>query len=158
MSNLSKRALFWTPRALSILFIAFLSLFALDVFDGRHSFREMMLAFLIHQIPVFVLIISLILAWRWEWIGAVLFGAAGLFYIVWVLFIQTHMPPAMRPGVILMIAGPVLAISGLFLANWRKHDELLRVRPQRPADQRTARRATPEPHRRLPARRRAPGR
>jgi hypothetical protein len=124
MSNLSKRVLFWTPRALSIVFIAFLSLFALDVFDGRHSLWEMMLAFLIHQIPAFVLIVALILAWRWEWIGAVLFGAAGLFYIVWVLFIQTHMHPAMRPIVILMIAGPALAISGLFLANWRKHDEL----------------------------------
>jgi hypothetical protein len=124
MSNLSKRALFWTPRALSILFIAFLSLFALDVFDGRHSLREMMTAFLIHQIPVFVLIISLILAWRWEWIGAVLYGAAGLLHIAWVLFIQTHMPPAMQPGAILLVAGPAMAISGLFLANWRKHDEV----------------------------------
>ena len=34
MTQLSKRALFWTPRALSILFIAFLSLFALMFSTG----------------------------------------------------------------------------------------------------------------------------
>jgi len=31
MSKFSKRALFWTPRALSIAFAAFLSLFAMDL-------------------------------------------------------------------------------------------------------------------------------
>jgi hypothetical protein len=67
MSNLSKRLFFWTPRVLSIAFIAFLSVFALDVFDGRHGIRQTMLAFLIHQIPVFVLIAVLILSWRREW-------------------------------------------------------------------------------------------
>jgi hypothetical protein len=36
MSGFSKRALFWTPWALLIVFIAFLSIFALDVFDGHH--------------------------------------------------------------------------------------------------------------------------
>jgi hypothetical protein len=35
MSNFSKRALFWMPCALLIVFIAFLGIFALDVFD-RH--------------------------------------------------------------------------------------------------------------------------
>jgi hypothetical protein len=38
MSNFSKRLLFWTPRAFSIIFIAFLSLFALDVFNEHLSF------------------------------------------------------------------------------------------------------------------------
>jgi hypothetical protein len=124
MSRFSKRALFWTPRALSIIFIAFLSIFALDVFDGRHSFWETVLAFVIHQIPVLVLIVALILAWRWEWIGAVLYGTAGFLHMAWVLFIQTHIPPAIRPFAILTIAGPALIIAMLFLANWRKHDEL----------------------------------
>jgi len=78
MNNFSKRALFWTPRALSIAFIAFLSIFALDVFDGHHGFWQSALAFIIHQIPVFVLIAALVLAWQWEWIGAALYGVAGL--------------------------------------------------------------------------------
>ncbi len=124
MSNFSKRLLFWTPRILSILFIAFLSLFALDVFDGRHSFWQTVLAFIIHQIPVLVLIFALILAWQWEWIGAALYAAAGLLYIWWIVFFQRHIPPAARPIAILTIAGPALIIAVLFLANWLKHGEL----------------------------------
>jgi hypothetical protein len=124
MTKFSKRMLFWTPRVLSILFIAFLSIFALDVFDGHHSFWETMLAFVIHQIPVFVLIAALILAWRWEWIGAALYGVAGLLHIAWVLFIQHHLPPFARPIAILTIAGPALVIAWLFLANWLKRGEL----------------------------------
>jgi hypothetical protein len=124
MSKLSKRWLFWTPRVLSIVFIAFLSIFALDVFDGRQSFWQTMLAFAIHQIPVFVLIAALILAWRWEWIGTALYTGFGLLYIAWVLFIQHHLPPAAIPIGILIISGSAFVIALLFLLNWRKHDEL----------------------------------
>jgi hypothetical protein len=124
MSNFLKRALFWTPRILSIAFIAFLSIFALDAFDGRHGFWQTMLAFVIHQIPVFVLIGALILAWRWEWIGMALYAAFGLFHITWTLFIQHHIPPAAIPIAILLIDGPALIIAALFLANWLKRGEL----------------------------------
>jgi hypothetical protein len=123
MANFSKRMLFWTPRILSILFIAFVSLFALDVFDGKQSFWQTILAFAIHQIPVFVMIAILILAWRWEWIGAVLYSALGLLYIVWALFIQTHMPSQVILFSILIIDGPVFLIACLFLANWRKRQQ-----------------------------------
>ena len=41
-------------------------MFALDVFDGRHSFWETILALLMHLIPVFVLILVLVIAWRRE--------------------------------------------------------------------------------------------
>jgi len=124
MSHLSQRVLFWTPRVLSILFVAFLSLFALDVFDGRHSLWEMLLAFFIHQIPVWVLIGVLILAWRWEWVGAVTYACAGFLYIVWVLFVQRHIPPSARPGAMLVIALPAFLIAALFLINWIKRSEL----------------------------------
>jgi len=35
MNALLKRLFFWSPRILCILFAVFLSLFALDVFNGR---------------------------------------------------------------------------------------------------------------------------
>ena len=92
MTQLSKRALFWTPRALSILFIAFLSLFALDVFDGHLGFWQTALALTMHLIPSFVLIAALVLAWRWEWIGAALYGAAGLLYVWWVVAMSRPVP------------------------------------------------------------------
>jgi hypothetical protein len=124
MTQLSKRALFWTPRALSILFIAFLSLFALDVFDGHLGFWQTALALTMHLIPSFVLIAALVLAWRWEWIGAALYGAAGLLYVWWVVSMSRPVPPAMRLIWILTIAGPAFAIAGLFLANWLKRSDL----------------------------------
>ncbi len=120
----SKKALFWTPRILSIAFIVFLSLFALDVFDEHLGFWPTLLALTMHLIPVFVLIAALILAWRWEWIGAALYGAAGLLYITWVVSTSRPVPLAMRVIWILSIAGPAFVIAGLFLANWRKHDQL----------------------------------
>jgi hypothetical protein len=124
MSHLSKRILFWAPRALSILFIAFLSLFALDVFGHELGFWQTVLALTMQLIPSFVLIVALILAWRWEWIGAVLYAAAGLLYVVWVVSMSRPVPPAMRFIWALTIAGPAFLIAGLFLANWRKHDDL----------------------------------
>jgi hypothetical protein len=124
MSTLSKKVLFWMPRALSIAFIAFLSLFALDVFNEQVGFWRIVLALILHQIPVFVLIAALVLAWRWEWIGAALYAAAGLLYVVWVVSMSRPVPPAIRLIWILTIAGPALVIAGLFLANWLKRAEL----------------------------------
>ena len=124
MSNFSKRALFWTPRVLSICFIAFLSLFALDVFDAHLGFWRTVLALTMHLIPVFVLTAALILAWRWEWVGAALYAAAGLLYVTWVVSTSRPVPPAVKLIWILSIAGPAFVIAGLFLANWLKHGEL----------------------------------
>ena len=123
MSNISKRPLFWTPRALSILFILFLSLFALDVFGEHLGFWRTALAFATHLIPSFVLIAVLALAWRWEWIGAALYAAAGLLYVKSVVFRVHPLPPAVRLNWILVIAGPAFVIAGLFLANWLKRGD-----------------------------------
>jgi hypothetical protein len=124
MSNFSKKALFWAPRALSIAFIAFLSLFAMDVFDEHLGFWQTALALTMHLIPVFVLIAVLALAWRWEWIGAALYATAGLLYVTWVVSMSRPVPPAMRLVWILLIAGPAFVIAGLFLANWQRRGEL----------------------------------
>lgn len=124
MSNLSRRSLFWAPRALSIVFIAFLSLFAMDVFSEHLGFWGTALGLTMHLIPSFVLTAALILAWRWEWIGAALYGTAGLLYVVRVASMSRPWPPATRLMSALCIAGPALLIAGLFLANWRKHGEL----------------------------------
>jgi len=124
MTQLSKRALFWTPRALSIVFIAFLSLFALDVFDEHLGLWRTVLALTMHLIPSFVLIAALVLAWRWAWIGAALYGVAGSLYVWWVVSMSRPVPPAMRLIWILTIAGPAFAIAGSFLANWLKRGDL----------------------------------
>jgi hypothetical protein len=84
----------------------------------------MALAFGIHQIPAFILIAALILAWRWGWIGTALYAAAVSHYIIGVVSMSRRVPPATRLIWIITIAGPAFTIAGLFLANWLKHGEL----------------------------------
>ena len=81
MPKVLKQFLFLTPRILSILFVLFLSLFALDVFGEGYGFWKTALALLIHLIPSLVLVAALVLAWRWEWVGA-LFAGFGIWYLV----------------------------------------------------------------------------
>lgn len=122
MTHFSRRAFFWAPRAMSIVFIAFLSMFALDVFGEGYGFWKTLLALTIHLIPSFVLIAALVLAWRWEWIGAALYAAAGTLYVFWAL--QRPIPPAVKLLWVLMIAGPAFLVAALFLANWMKRAEI----------------------------------
>jgi len=127
VTELSRRMLFWAPRGLSVAFIAFLSLFALDVFGEVQGFWNTLLALAIHLIPTFVLSVVLVLAWRWEWIGATLYAAAGVFYIVTVIP-RRHWAASMKLVSILAIAGPALVIAALFLVNWLKRGELRATR------------------------------
>jgi glucose-6-phosphate-specific signal transduction histidine kinase len=121
MSNFSKRLLFWTPRILSIACIAFLCVFMIGAAADEHlGFRKTMQI----MIPIPVLIAGLILAWRWEWIGAVLFAVVGLFLIVANVSLPRPLPFLMKLVLSLITGGPVLVISGLFLANWLKRGEL----------------------------------
>jgi hypothetical protein len=125
---LLRRALFWAPRVLSIAFVAFLSLFALDVFDEHLGFWPTFQALAIHLIPTLVLTVTLIFAWRREWIGAIVFALLGFLYILRVTTMRGPVTAATRPTWVIMIAGPALLIAALFLANWRKHDELRTLR------------------------------
>ena len=111
MNTNIKRVLFWTPRILCILFAMFLSLFALDVFSEGYGFGETILALLIHLVPVYIVVIVLVIAWRWEWVGAILFNALALFYLVW-SWGRFHW------SAYLGISGPLVLLGVLFLFNW----------------------------------------
>jgi hypothetical protein len=76
------RLLLWAPRILCILFAVFVSLFALDVFGEGYGFWETVLAPLMHLIPTIIVVFMLLIAWRWEWIGGILFIALGMLYII----------------------------------------------------------------------------
>jgi len=123
MSDITRRSLFWAPRGLSILFIAFLSLFALDVFGEGLGFWKTLVALTIHLIPSLVLIGALAVAWRWEWVGAAIYTAAGALYVIILL---PHRLPPLPIKLLWMatIALPAFVIGALFLANWVNHDQL----------------------------------
>lgn len=83
MNPSTKAFLFWTPRILCIFFAMLLSLFALDVFEESAGFWRTILALLIHLVPVYLVVIALVVAWRWEWVGAALFAALALAQLLW---------------------------------------------------------------------------
>jgi hypothetical protein len=70
---------FWAPRILMIIYIGMVSSFALDVFDS-YSGLDLTMAFFMHLIPSIVLFIFLMIAWKWEEVGAYLFIALGVIF------------------------------------------------------------------------------
>jgi hypothetical protein len=83
MNTATRRFVYWTPRILGILFAVFLSVFALDVFSEGHGFWKTIVALLMHLVPTFIFLVVLIVAWRWEWIGGLVFIASALWYVMW---------------------------------------------------------------------------
>jgi hypothetical protein len=110
---------------LSIAYIAFLSIFAMDVFAEHHGFWKTVLALTMHlAFPCLLLLAALILAWRREWIGALVFTIWRLFYIITTATAANPWTPAMRLNLALGIGGPAFLIAVLFLVDWFKRGEL----------------------------------
>lgn len=106
-----QRLLFWTPRILCILFAAFMSIFAADVFGEGYGFWRTIQALLIHLIPTWIVLIVLAAAWRWEWAGGIIFIALAALYLAkfWGRF---------HWSAYLLISGPLFLIGVLFFLNW----------------------------------------
>lgn len=111
--------LYWAPRALCIMFALFTSIFALDVFEGDRGFWETAQALIMHLIPTFLIVILLVLSWRWEWIGGYLFIVLAAAYIV-----MSWGQPFAKWWVLLLMAGPLVLTGALFLVNWYKRGVL----------------------------------
>lgn len=117
MNKKTKKILYWLPRIICIFFAMFLSLFALDVFSEGNGFLKTVIALLIHLIPVYIVVIVLIMSWRWGWLGAIMFNAFGILYIV---FTWGKFPLVTY----LVISGPVVLVGILFMFNWFYRKEL----------------------------------
>jgi Na+/proline symporter len=114
----TSRGLYWTPRILAILFVLFLALFSLDVFDSCSGFLSCCLGLFMHNIPVFILAIILWFSWKREWIAGIMFLLAGLAYIYLTLFRNNFQWYYLSWSFI--IAGPAIIIGVLFILNWKR--------------------------------------
>jgi len=104
------KTLHWAPRVLGILFALFISIFALDTFSEDYSFWQSIVAFLIHLVPTYLAVAALLVAWKWEVPG-------GLIYIglaVWYLIIARNL----HWTALLFISGPLLLTGALFLIDY----------------------------------------
>lgn len=110
MKSSIKPIVFWAPRILTVLFAIFISLFALDVFGEGYNFWETVLALFMHLIPTAIILLILVIAWRWEQVGGILFIALGLFYLLW--------DSNQHWSAYVIISGSLFVVGGLFLLNW----------------------------------------
>ncbi|MDP3997447.1 MAG: hypothetical protein U1C49_01750 [Candidatus Andersenbacteria bacterium] len=105
-----KKIAYWLPRILSVAFVLFLSIFALDVF-GEYSGWQVLLALFMHLLPSFVLLAVMVVAWKHDLVGAAVFLAAAVFYVRMVGFDRPWSWYA-------FIAGPAALVGVLYLASW----------------------------------------
>ena len=110
-----RRLLFWSPRVLCIAFALFVSLFALDIFNEGLGLWKTILALCIHLIPTAFIVVVLALSCRWEWVGGILYIAAGMVY---------RIEARHHPSWVVVISGPLFLAGALFLLNWLKRTEI----------------------------------
>jgi len=117
------RFLYLAPRILSVIFILFLAMFSLDIFEGNYGFWGTILGLFMHNIPSLILLVIVIIAWKHELVGAIAFTLAGLLYIARLLMTILRNPPYQwyMLSWTLTIAGPAFLIGILFFLNWKRN-------------------------------------
>jgi cell division protein FtsW (lipid II flippase) len=103
--------------------ILFVSIFALDAFTPELTLWQQVGAFIIHLIPSFVLLIILIIAWKWEFVGGIIFIviSLGLSPVVFIHNFKMNHSIWMSLGVISVITIPFVIVGILFiLSHYRK--------------------------------------
>jgi hypothetical protein len=77
----------WLPAGLGIVYILFISLFALDAFEGDASLLEKIGGFIIHLRPSFISLAALAVSWKKPAAGGVLFV---LLSVAFTLYFRTY--------------------------------------------------------------------
>lgn len=110
----------WTARFLGIIFAAFISIFAMDVFTEGYDLNETAIALFMHMLPTLLIILMLIISWRREWIGAIAFFILGLFYL-YMSWDRIHWSG------MALISIPLFVLAILFAIGWYQRKKKLSV-------------------------------
>jgi hypothetical protein len=105
---MKKKILYWTPRIIGILAILFMMMFSLDCFENGGT--DALICLVMHNIPAFIIIAVLIVAWKWELIGGILFVIA---FVAAGIYFKSF---AGNPGSLIVIA-PFLLTGILFILH-----------------------------------------
>lgn len=111
---------FWTPRILVILFIFFLALFSLDVFEGDYGFLGTILGLFMHNLPSLILLVILIISWKHDLVGGIIFMTLGIACVIGTI-IALAMSSSEFINPMLIIGSIVFLLIGvLFIAGWKQ--------------------------------------
>jgi hypothetical protein len=116
----TEKILFWAPRLICILAILFISLLAADSFGPGRTFWQQVGAFFMHLIPSFVLLALLLVAWKWELIGGIIFTAIGIGFspVIYMKNYNMNHSVWMSIGIILSITIPFVLVGILFIIGY----------------------------------------
>jgi hypothetical protein len=109
----------WLPRVLCILAIFFVSMFALDSFEPGVPLMKQIGDFFMHLIPTFILILFLVVAWKWELPGGIIFVILGLGFLPFIYMMNYHMNHSVwiSLSVVLVINFPFVVVGILFILS-----------------------------------------
>jgi hypothetical protein len=113
----------WLPRIICILAIVFVSMFALDAFDPELTFWQQIGGFLIHLIPSYIMIALLIVAWKWEYVGGIIFTILGFGFSAAVFLLnynRNHFSALQSLVTTLIVAIPFVLVGILFIISHNK--------------------------------------
>ena len=125
--KISLKVLHWLPRVICILAILFVSMFALDAFSPNLTIWQQIGAFIIHLIPSFILLMVLLIAWKWELVGGIIFIVIGLSLSPFIFFHNYKMNHSiwMSLGIISIITLPFIIAGILFvISHFRRKKEV----------------------------------
>jgi hypothetical protein len=117
MAKKVNKFLYWAPRIMSIIFVLFLMMFSLDVFDMNLGFWGTIVGLLMHNIPALILLALVIISWKHEIVGAITFILAGILYIILLLINPFEWYQLVWA---VQISGPAFLVGILFLIGWLK--------------------------------------
>ena len=123
----STQIIHWTPRVICILAIIFISMFAADAFAQGLTFWQQIEGFLMHLIPSYILIALLIVAWKWEFIGGIIFTiiGVGLSPLLFIFNYQRNHSIGWSLLVIATITLPFVIVGILFIvSHYKKRKEV----------------------------------
>lgn len=121
----------WLPRVICIMAILFISLFALDAFSPGLTIWQQLKGFMIHLIPSFLLTGFLIIAWKREFIGGIIFMIIGIVFspIIFIHNYNMNHSIWMSFVVVLVVTFPFILVGILFiLSHKKKKSNLLKTK------------------------------
>jgi hypothetical protein len=115
----SVKVFHWLPRIICILAILFVSMFALDAFAPGSTIWQQLGGFFMGLIPSFVLLAFLFVAWKWEFIGGIIFLVTGIVLspVVFMLNYNRNHSFWMSVGIILVVTIPFIVVGILFMVS-----------------------------------------
>jgi hypothetical protein len=127
------RIIYWIPRIISILAIGFILLLGSDSFDPKLTLQDQLIGFMMHSIPGVVLLILLVVAWKWELVGGIIYMAIGIGFTPFIFsmnynrLVVNHDPNPfwVTIGIVMMITFPFILSGALFVWGYflRKNHE-----------------------------------